>query len=140
MINISEIIRDYGYDTMDGWDKDYELILMDFGSIFSQVLDGSGYYAYRNPTKGEKNINISKIGVVGSTKKYRIMWVYLINGDTNVDMGINRELFNHISKIIELPEPREVKPGRYKTEWVITIDLPTALKVCAVFANKEFSE
>lgn len=43
-----------------------------------------------------------------------------------------------ISRKIDLPEPREVKPGKYKTEWVIRIDLLTALKVCAIFAGKEF--
>ena len=43
-----------------------------------------------------------------------------------------------ISRKIDLPEPREVKPGRCKTEWVISIDLLTALKVCAIFAGKEF--
>lgn len=140
MINISHIIKEYGYDTKDGWKNGIESILMDFSIIFSKVLDGSGYYAYRNPTIGEKNINISKIGVVGSTKDDRIIWIYPKMKFKNVDLGINRDLFDRISRTIILPEPKEVKPEKCQTEWVIRIDLSTALKVCAVFANKEYSE
>ncbi|MGN1399062.1 MAG: hypothetical protein ACI4WG_03580 [Erysipelotrichaceae bacterium] len=133
MTEISKLINEYGYK--DGWKKDIETILKDFGQIFTQVLDGSGYYAYRNPTIGEKNINISKNGVKGSTKNNRIMWIYPKKKFKNMDMGINRDLFAKISMLIDLPEPREVKPGRCVTEWVIRIDLSTALKVCEVFCQ-----
>ena len=66
------------------------------------------------------------------------MWAYPKKKSKSLDMGINRELFKKISRKINLPEPREVKPGRCKTEWVISIDLLTALKVCAIFAGKDF--
>ena len=111
---------------------------MDLSDMFCEILDGSGYYAYRNPTKGQKNINISRLGVVGSTINHRIMWAYPKKDDKSLVMGINRELFEKISRKIDLPKPREVKPGKYKTERLIRIDLLTALKVCAIFAGKEF--
>ena len=111
---------------------------MDLSDMFCEILDGSGYYAYRNPIEGQKNINISILGVVGSTINHRIMFAYPKKKYKSLDMGINRELFEKISRKINLLEPREVKPGRCKSEWVIRIDLSTALKVCAIFAGKEF--
>ena len=137
MINTVEMIKKYGNEN-EFWKNNIESILMDLSDMFCEILDGSGYYAYRNPTEGQKNINISRLGIVGSTIKHRIMWVYPKKDDKSLDMGINRELFEKISRKINLPEPSEVKPGKYKTERVIRIDLLTALKVCAIFAGKEF--
>lgn len=137
MINTVEMIKKYGNEN-EFWKNNIESILMDLSDMFCEILDGSGYYAYRNPTEGQKNINISRLGIVGSTINHRIMWAYPKKKSKSLDMGINRELFEKISRKVNLPEPREVKPGRCKNEWVIRIDLSTALKVCAIFAGKEF--
>lgn len=65
------------------------------------------------------------------------MWVYPKVSFNKVDIGINRNLFDRISKIIELPEPEEVKLGRCETEWKLKqIDLFTALKICVAFTTE----
>jgi len=140
MIDIQELMEKYEFADGRCWKYNIETLLGSLSLLLSEVLEGSGYYAYRNPTKGEKCINISKLGVSGSSKKERIMWVWPKKMTKDVDFVINRNLFKKIANVITLPEPNEVEPGKCITEWKVRIDLPTALKILAVFAGKEYSE
>lgn len=140
MIDIQELMEKYEFADGRCWKYNIETLLGSLSLLLSEVLEGSGYYAYRNPTKTEKNFNVSKLGVIGSTKDTRIMWGYPKKRTGEIELGINRAVYAHVSGYMELPSPREVKPGKCATEWVIRVDLPTAIKICEVFNNLGYSE
>lgn len=107
------------------WDMDSEAILLQLEKILKRVFEGTEYYAERNRTFGEKDVDIFKgaginrIGHLWPRKRNHVIHVNFTN-----------EICDRLSKRMELPKDSDVKPGR-NMNWRAfkNLDFATAMKI-----------
>lgn len=90
------------------WRADIETILASFSEEFNHIFDGTDYYAVRNSTSGEKSVDIMKNGF-----SRRVGHVWPKKQSQTVDICLTKNLIRIVEGQISLPEPKELKKGRY---------------------------
>ena len=90
------------------WNNDTETILAQLVKIINEVLDGTDYYAQRNSTIGEKNVDIFKKGVSG-----RVGHLWPRKRDKNTHVNFMLDIVEQLGQRMQLPPDSDVKEGRY---------------------------
>lgn len=107
------------------WNNDTETILAQFVKIINKILDGTDYYAQRNSTIGEKNIDIFKKGVSG-----RVGHLWPRKREQIIHVNFTLDIVEQLGKKMQLPPDSDVKEGRYlKWRAFRGLDFKTAMEM-----------
>ena len=113
------------------WDNDIESILSQYVKIINDVLEGTDYYAKRNSTIGEKNVDIFKKGVNG-----RVGHLWPRKRDRIIHVNFTLDIVEQMGKRMQLPPDSDVKEGRYiKWRAFRNLDFMTAMAMVNELVN-----
>ena len=113
------------------WDNDIESILSQYVKIINDVLEGTDYYAKRNSTIGEKNVDIFKKGVNG-----RVGHLWPRKRDRIIHVNFTLDIVEQMGKRMQLPPDSDVKEGRYlKWRAFRNLDFKTAMDMVNELVN-----
>ena len=113
------------------WDNDIETILSQYVKILNDALKGTDYYAQRNSTIGERNVDIFKQGVSG-----RVGHLWPRKRNQIIHVNFTLDIVEQLGKKMQLPPDSDVKEGRYlKWRAFRGLDFKTAMEMVNELAN-----
>lgn len=113
------------------WSKDAECNLQLLVDSLSEIFKGTEYSAMRNPTKGERNVDIHH---VSHTK--RVAYIYPKPKFQLFDVCLRTETLKSLKNKMVLPEIEVIKdsmPGFSK----VRVDYNTTVKIMMKLVGKE---
>lgn len=113
------------------WDCNIEEILAQFVEILNEVLADTEYYAERNSTVGEKNVDIFKKGVSG-----RVGHLWPRKRDQIIHVNFTNDIVEQLERRMDMPQDTDVKKGRY-LNWRAykELDYATTMKIVSELAE-----
>lgn len=110
------------------WDGSVEDILQEFTQIMNRALAGTDYYAERNTSLGEKNVNLFKKGTTG-----RVGHFWPRKRERVIHANFTLDIVEQLESKMDMPEDSDVKEGRY-LGWRAYrgIDFATVMKMIEV--------
>ena len=99
----------YGFERGScNWEADVESILRMLENNFTELLNHSEYSAIRNGTIGEKQVNLMREGIAT-----RVGYIVPKVRFQSLDFGLQIDLVERAKRKLNLPQEKELKPGRY---------------------------